>query len=361
MNSNFMSSMYYANQQYSVGQPNDMSYNTGYPTNPSIMGGQVMPMNQYNQFSFGNNQSQLPQSGNVNNMISQILNILMMLIPAIAGGAQQQPQMPQYPQYPQQPQYPQYQQQPQFPQYPQYPQYQVQPQPQQNQNGFMTMLLMMFMAKAQVVQKPVGQEGVSADKQARAWGDPHIVGANGQKFEFQEEGTYSLLDDSNTNVNCTTVKWDNGTTVINDVGIMAGDHKVQITAGGTVMLNGQGIELKDGETVNLPNNITITRQGNNYLVNGSEYNMTIENQGRYLNVNANSTEKGVFADGVMPTGILGETFAPDNNKAGLLQDVAAYERNNLFDDGNLQSTSQPAQTQTQANFLNYFMAFAQAA
>ncbi|OHB59177.1 MAG: hypothetical protein A2Y12_07245 [Planctomycetes bacterium GWF2_42_9] len=382
MNSGFMSTAYYTNQQY--GQDQSMYYGTNSYDNKSILGNPLDSLSQYTQFMFGKPNSYTTygtqDSNNSNSIIAKMLDIVQNLIPLVNKKAQ-------YPQYPAQ-SYPQYQD-PTRAEYITTPyngqSYQA---PYNSTNDSLSAIMRMFRGQPQ----QNNEYGVSANKMARVWGDPHVEGANGKKFDFQDEGIYNLLDDKNVNINCKTGKWKDNTTVVKDVGIMAGDQYVKISvpdptgqvtgfkmlgganieyrnfvSGPTVSVNGKDVQLKDGETMDMPNGIKIKRAGNNYEVKGAEYDLTVEyDKGGYLNLNANSSAAGVLADGVAPTGILGETFDPNNTKEGLKNDIKAYERKDLFDDGAQSSRSksydanQPynnTPNQNDSSFLNYLKRF----
>lgn len=264
--------------------------------------------------NIGYPQQQQYQQPNYNSVM-QLMSQFQGLLGTLANRFQQQPQ---YPIQQQQPQYPIQQPSPYMPA--------PRPQVQYNTNINNTWLNTINKAFS-------GQFGVEANKTARAWGDPHIEGANGKKFEFQELGTYNLLKDSNLNVNAQTAKWNNGTTVISDVGIKAGNDLVKISNGGIVNLNGENVTVNDGQSLQLIDGRQIKRTGNAYELNSNEYILKVLDNGSHLDVNTTSKDVGVLSDGVAPTGILGETFDSTNTKSGLVNDLGTYQRGNLFDGG----------------------------
>ena len=181
---------------------------------------------------------------------------------------------------------------------------------------------------------------VAANAHARMWGDPHIDDADGGKYEFQETGIYNILEDKGLTINGSLNKGKDGaSTYLTEAGLMVEGNKLHIGADGSMTYgpNGDTLNLKDGETQKLGPNSSVTRQGDTIRVNTPEYKVEFQaNQNdkgnRHLNVDIYSKEDGVNADGVLPTGLLGETFDEDTiaqNKVRLK--ASDYQRDSLFE------------------------------
>ena len=112
--------------------------------------------------------------------------------------------------------------------------------------------------------------------------------------------------------------------VTNQVNLALGASNLVYNAYGEPTLNGEKIEI--GKIVTLPDGSSVNWNGTKLSVtnaNFGEYNLDINlrTAGRkntdgtnikYLDTYVNSTDKGVFSDGILPTGILGEGFDMDN-------------------------------------------------
>jgi len=180
---------------------------------------------------------------------------------------------------------------------------------------------------------------VAPNEHARIWGDPHIVDADGGKYDFQEEGIFSLLEDKGLSVNGNLEKAKDGkNTYLTEAGLVVNGKQIHIDTDGTVTL-GEGddaLELEDGETRQLGNGSYITRDGETVRVKTSEYKLEFQtNQddkgNLHMNLDAYTKDGGVYLDGVNPTGLLGETF--DEDKKALTKptlDASDYERDDLY-------------------------------
>ncbi|RMC34919.1 hypothetical protein [Paracoccus alkanivorans] len=148
--------------------------------------------------------------------------------------------------------------------------------------------------------------------EARIWGDPHFIGADGGQYDVQGEAgkTYNLLSDKGFQMNGTFEKWgDDGATVVGKVGITAGSNYVQVDKTGNTIINGQ--ELKDGERVQLRNGGYAERKGSEIIVKKGEWEVNFQTQGDHINMDIR-TDNAV-SDGVTPHGLIGQTFDADDD------------------------------------------------
>ena len=162
---------------------------------------------------------------------------------------------------------------------------------------------------------------VATGQNSSYWGDPHVNDAeNGaHTFDVIGPGTYSLLKDKNIALSAEHKKYDQwGIEVTNQVNLALGSSNVVFNAYGTPTLNGQALE--QGKLITLPDGSSLNWNGTNLSVknaNFGEYNLDVLRQNAgggtyFLDTSINSTDKGVFSDGILPTGILGEGFDMDN-------------------------------------------------
>jgi hypothetical protein len=168
---------------------------------------------------------------------------------------------------------------------------------------------------------------VAANQRAGYWGDPHVLDPDSPSNDFivTGAGTYNLLKDKNVALSAEHKKYDNWQIeVTNQVNLALGDSNLVYNAYGEPTLN--GVKLEIGKLMNLPDGSSVNWNGSTLSVtnaNYGEYNldMTVQTSGhknadgtniKYLDTYVNSTDKGVFSDGVLPTGILGEGFDEDN-------------------------------------------------
>ncbi|MCE3235732.1 MAG: hypothetical protein K0Q50_1912 [Vampirovibrio sp.] len=181
---------------------------------------------------------------------------------------------------------------------------------------------------------------VAANSHARMWGDPHIDDADGGKYEFQETGFYNILEDKGLTINGSLNKSKDGkSTYLTEAGLMVEGNKLHIGVDGSMTYgpNGDTLNLKDGESQKLGQNSNVTRQGNIIRLNTPEYNVEFltnqnDNGNQHLDVDIYSKENGVNADGILPTGLLGETFDEDSIAQDKIRlKASAYQRENLFE------------------------------
>lgn len=162
---------------------------------------------------------------------------------------------------------------------------------------------------------------VAANETGKIWGDPHFVGGDGDIFDVQgvPGKTYNLLSDKNLSYNGKFESWGGGgATVVGESAINVGSeysgaHSViSFNKSGVAKVNGQ--ELKDGQTVQLADGGTATKKGNVLTVTTAEGYTIIQTAmaGGYINSEVKTSSRGVNADGVMPGGLLGQTFDADS-------------------------------------------------
>ena len=65
--------------------------------------------------------------------------------------------------------------------------------------------------------------------------------------------------------------------------------------------------MKEGEEVKLSDGSTVKWDGYNLEINTKEYNINIQDRKGYLDTSFKVNDNGVFSDGVMPGGLLGQT------------------------------------------------------
>ena len=162
---------------------------------------------------------------------------------------------------------------------------------------------------------------VAANEVGTITGDPHFKGGDGGRYDVQSEPgkVYNLLRDTNLNYNGKFEAWgSNGATVVGESAInvcdMSGSNYSSVTFNkdGTAKVNGQ--ELKDGQTVTLADGGTARKEGNKLIVTTAEgYTITqTAMPGGYINSEVRTSSLGVATDNVLPGGLLGQTFDPDD-------------------------------------------------
>jgi hypothetical protein len=162
---------------------------------------------------------------------------------------------------------------------------------------------------------------VATGQRSGYWGDPHVLDAESANNHFivTGPGTYNLLKDKNIALSAEHKKYDRwAIEVTNQINLALGTSNVVFNAYGTPTLNGQALE--QGKLMTLPDGSSVNWNGTTLSVknaNFGEYNLDVTRQQagggvNYLDTWINSTYKGVFSDGILPTGILGEGFDMDN-------------------------------------------------
>jgi hypothetical protein len=150
-------------------------------------------------------------------------------------------------------------------------------------------------------------------KGGKFWGDPHLEGFDGEKYDVmgQDGKIYNMLSDKGVQYNTKFSKWgEGGATVISEAGIQVGNSQVRFDRSGKApTVNDQ--ELKDGETIDLGGGRSASWKDKKLVVNTGEYTIDLaaqtNPQGNYLDSNVKINEGGPFTDGVKPHGLLGQT------------------------------------------------------
>jgi hypothetical protein len=139
----------------------------------------------------------------------------------------------------------------------------------------------------------------------KGWGDPHFVGADGEKYDVQGEAgkTYNLLSDKGMQVNALFSTYAGNMNVMSKIGVTAGSDQIEIGTNAALKINGETI-TRDGEYLGG----MVSRSWGKVTVKTDEY--TVQTSGSaYLDVAFSG--KNVQADGVMPAGIWGVTLDGD--------------------------------------------------
>ena len=177
---------------------------------------------------------------------------------------------------------------------------------------------------------PPERRRVIADLQHSAyWGDPHVADADRPQqnaainnFTVTGPGTYNLLKDKGIELNATHKKYNTWAIEVTDkIALNLPNVNLSLHSNGTLLLNGKPFT----GTQTLENGVKLSFNGTKLTVNtgtGGEYDLefNIRTTGHlnadggavsYLDTQVVSRERGVFSDGEMPTGILGEGFDED--------------------------------------------------
>jgi hypothetical protein len=207
-------------------------------------------------------------------------------------------------------------------------------------------------------------------KQAKFWGDPHLEGFDGEKYDVQGANNkfYDMLSDQNVQYNTKFESWGSGgATVVTQAGIQVGNDKVyydRTMASPTV--NGIAMQIPSGQnqvTAALDNGGSAIWNGTLLTVNTGEYSIGLEKKkneanGDYLDSTIKINEGGPYKDLVAPQGLLGQTAdnVPGQKNTGVDQGkqggtvitgtVADYEVNGIWgtNDKNNRFGDQVAQT-----------------
>lgn len=147
---------------------------------------------------------------------------------------------------------------------------------------------------------------IHANRKGKVYGDPIFEGFEGKGEYFNIRGkanrTYNLLSDKDIQVNSKFISAGGKETNLGDIGIKIRQHRIHFKDdSGTPSVN--GVELAPGSIIVLDKGETIIWDGYNLRVITKEYRFKVSNN--KLEVKTGS--KGVFSDGVMPHGLLGQT------------------------------------------------------
>ena len=193
------------------------------------------------------------------------------------------------------------------------------------------------------------QTPVASNQKASIWGDPHVDTANGGKYNFQQIGTYNILQDTGLNLNARLEG--TGTpgqpTYIKEAGLTLGDRHLDVKTDGTATLGSgpNAIVIQDGQTIQMADGSSIAKHGPIITVDTPEYKINIDSsnpdKGKvpHLNIDVHSKVNGVMSDGAAPTGLLGESFnAGTQAQTTPALDTSAYQRAGLFDNSSNAAT-----------------------
>lgn len=138
---------------------------------------------------------------------------------------------------------------------------------------------------------------------ARIWGDPHFIGADGDKYDVTGEigRTYNLLSDRDLQINGHFGKYGEkeGVSIIDELGITMGDDKIGFNKAGELTINGETL-TEDKITLD----DRIEKKGNKVIVHADEYDLTLETVGgKYININF-ASDNATYDD-VNPHGLWG--------------------------------------------------------
>ena len=154
---------------------------------------------------------------------------------------------------------------------------------------------------------------VAANAKGSVKGDPHFAGFNRKHFDFHgKPGTiYNIISDEDFQLNAKVGSYGNkGKTVVAQVGIRIGSNTLMVSKGKRIF-NGQ--PLKSGQGLNFSGG-AVSVQKNKTNIVSNEYIITIIDNGKYLDIKVQTTGAGVNSDGVMPSGVLGQTALGQKNR-----------------------------------------------
>lgn len=146
------------------------------------------------------------------------------------------------------------------------------------------------------------------------WGDPHFVGADGEKYDIKGEAgkTYNILSDKNLQLNAAFRAKESDQTLMGSIGATIkneqGTHNIKFTEKGELSINNK--VLKDG-TYQLGSS-SVKKQGTDLTIKTPEYEITSGLKSGELALNFKSSN--VAADGIMPHGFWGQTADGDGKK-----------------------------------------------
>lgn len=170
------------------------------------------------------------------------------------------------------------------------------------------------MPESPIPSQPEPDYGEPIAGSGRIWGDPHFIGADGGKYDVQgEDGkTYNLLSDKDFQMNGLFGRPEGtarGTTVVEEVGINAGDHQIEVHAGGEVIVDGR--KLQPGERVELSDGgyVSVSEDGKDVEVKHGEWKVDFDVHDKRLDMSVSTSN--AISDGVKPHGLLGQTFDGD--------------------------------------------------
>ena len=159
--------------------------------------------------------------------------------------------------------------------------------------------------------KEASRPVIDANRSAMIYGDPAFVGfeGNGEVFfvSGQHGKKYNLLSDRDVQVNGTFINSPGTVTYLGDVGVTVRRNKIEYHVNGAPpTINDRN--LNPGETVKMTKD-SVSWDGNTLVITTKEYVFKISKH----RLEVTTTAGGVFKDGVMPHGLLGQTADEDTN------------------------------------------------
>lgn len=181
---------------------------------------------------------------------------------------------------------------------------------------------------------------IPGNEDAKMWGDPHFKGADGMRFDFQGQAgkDYNLFSTRGIHLNGHFASYGNGNNVVDKTGLTLGgpfnNDSVTYNANGEAEVN--GTEIQEGQTVELSDGSTATLQDGTLTVTTPQgYTITqTDVDGQYIDIDVQTGANGVYDEGSLPGGLIGQTFHPEwMAPRGSEMDPEAYaqrfERNQL--------------------------------
>ncbi len=195
---------------------------------------------------------------------------------------------------------------------------------------------------------------IAAEEYGYMTGDPHFKGGDGGFFDVDKPGTYNILKDmkNRKGVNYKAKidyvdEW--GNTGVCNSQIVVKDKSAKssinydkdgnaklITVSRehgkteTIIERGKTYQLPDGGSVCWGQALGGGTDGQSMeerlIIKTREYTITqVSRDGKYIDSNVETGEKGVYADRKMPSGLIGDTFDRDDKKRTSVDDLSKYE------------------------------------
>ena len=167
---------------------------------------------------------------------------------------------------------------------------------------------------------------VAANQTGQILGDPHFIGADGGEFDVQGEPnkTFNILTDKGLQFHGLFIPGKPpGVTLVGQTSIRLDkdgksnaiqfEPRKQVATIDGVPATAQTTTTVDGGKTYLKGKNLVTITGEGYEIE-QEFIKGDSNLPDYINANIKSGKKGVSSDGVMPTGLLGQTFDADSDR-----------------------------------------------
>ena len=152
---------------------------------------------------------------------------------------------------------------------------------------------------------------IDANKTGRVSGDPHFQGFGGPSEKYDVHGkngrVYNILSDKTIQFNAKFTSWHGQATIVSEAGLQLGKDKIDFKLHSPPKINGQ--KMKKGQTVNLEKG-NIIWNGKELTIKTNEYTIKLTGSS-FINASVTTGKDGVFSDGVMPHGLLGQTADGD--------------------------------------------------